>query len=372
MYTFQQTSSGNIQVMKNGQIVATTTPQQAALQYGYGQNQPNPQTTSYQTTVPGTSIPQPGTGQPISQGVVNQNPPLNFAPATTSYSGASSGYDYETQKRNGIITPLDAKGFAIQLDANGKPMANNPNTGQPIPNNATPTLQFSGLNPSTSDPANFVYSSPSSTPSSEKSIEQLVQEAVEAAVASGMTPNPNLTPEDLAAVDPAQFISQAESVISPYYKQKFDAIKSDLNTAFSRMGVDLGIKVADIGKEEVKTRAEGQETLAGRGLAFSGQRQTFETDLTAAAEQQRQDARDLTFRSSQDLGTEAERQLGSAELGTANLPSIQGQVGYTPTGGVLGSLQGERQFAVGSMAQELERQARERRAYATSSLSFSS
>lgn len=194
---------------------------------------------------------------------------------------------------------------------------------------------------------------------------------MDAVVASGYTINPALTPEQLAAIDPATFLAQAEASLTPYYKQKFQTTKEDLTRTLGELGYDLNLKQTDLTRTSKESTLTGDETLAGRGLAFSSTRSKFQTDTADQLSRDMSAAQTTATRSAQDASSKAEGLLGTAEFGTASLPSVGS---YTPSSSysspLVGSLQSERQYSIEAMGKELQTQDAINRAYASRSLSF--
>ena len=212
----------------------------------------------------------------------------------------------------------------------------------------------------------------STTPQSSVSdVEKYVNSVVDAVVASGKTINPNLTAEDLAAIDPATFLQQAENSIAPEYAGKFAEVKDSLIRTLSNLGYDLNLKKQSIQREAAAAMDTGEEELAGRGLTFSGKRLKFTQDLNDETARSLAAEDVATGRNVQEAISSAEGKIGTEQvrnLGFANPTSQSIQYNSSP---LIGSLTSERQFLKESMAKELARGEAERRAYTTRNLSFS-
>ena len=195
----------------------------------------------------------------------------------------------------------------------------------------------------------------------------------ELALSSGKTINPNLTPEQIAQIDPAEFLRQAEASISPEYKQKFDLLKRDLTTNLSRLGYDLSLKEKETQQAFERTNLQGGEELAGRGLAFSSNEQTFRQKTREARDAEITAAQETAYRSGTDVTRKAEELGGTETLASTVLPSIGGRslsLTGTAQAPIIGSYQRDRQSLIESLAKENETQARNRQAYATRDLNF--
>jgi peptidoglycan hydrolase-like protein with peptidoglycan-binding domain len=203
-----------------------------------------------------------------------------------------------------------------------------------------------------------------------KEIDDLVGQIVESVVASGKGINPNLTAEDLAELDPAEFLAQAEKSIAPEYKQKFEVAKTALSTGLADLGYDLNLKKEQIARETAENLDTGTEDLAGRGLAFSGQREKFVGDTAAAKTRAEESAATTAFRSAQEKVGTAEGLLGTEGVRSLLPSSFAGRNLSLSNEPLIGSLTSEKQYLKESMAKELEYQERQRRAYASRQLSF--
>ena len=206
---------------------------------------------------------------------------------------------------------------------------------------------------------------------SEADIEQLVLDMLESVVSSGNTINPNITPEDIAALDIENFIAEAEASVSAEFRQKFSNAKQDFVTFFERTDQDLSSRIASIGREKDVTQLAADESFAGRGTATSSRRLKFDKDLREEAERRGKDVRTLAFRGASDVGKSAERLLGTEALRGTEIPKIGGEAAFslseTPQ---IGSLQREKQFTIESLARQSQTDEARRRALTFSNLGF--
>ena len=188
-------------------------------------------------------------------------------------------------------------------------------------------------------------------------VQKHVDDVVTAVVSSGKTVNPGLTPEDLAAIDPANFLTQAEAVISPSYKEKFQVVKDSLLRDFSNLGYDLNKSIEDTNRVTAENQLTGREDLAGRGLAFSGTRNKFETDTIDKQTRAVEDANVKTQRLAQEAASSAESKIGTEAVRGLNLTPFGGQsvqFGSTP---LTGSIPSEQKYATLQESRYLAEQA---------------
>lgn len=197
-----------------------------------------------------------------------------------------------------------------------------------------------------------------------------IDKVMAAVVASGKTISPNITEADLANLDPAEFLRQAEASIAPEYAGKFASVKDELARELTNIGYDVTKTLEDNQRKTTANLETGTEDLAGRGLAFSGQRDKFTAETQDAKNRADEAARTLAFRSAQEAGTKAEGLIGTSAVSSMS-PTILGSTAFqTSSVPLVGSLTSEKQYVKESMAKELETQARARQAYATRNLSF--
>lgn len=213
------------------------------------------------------------------------------------------------------------------------------------------------------------YQSPSNSAIS--TVEQQINDVIGAVISSGKTINPGLTPEDLAAIDPAKFLSEAEKMIAPEYQQKFSVAKDSLSRTLSELGYDLGLKKTNIEKKVDYAKRTGIEDLAGRGLAFSSNREMFESDLNEEKDAALKDADVSAYRLAQDASTRAEGLLGTQGVQSLNPGQIGGRSLSFSSTPLVGSLNTDKAYTAESISKELANQEAQRRAYTTRNLSFS-
>lgn len=201
-------------------------------------------------------------------------------------------------------------------------------------------------------------------------VEKHVNDIVDTIVGSGKIINPKITKEELDKIDPSTFLAQAEAAVSPSYREKFQVVKDSLTRDFTNLGYDLTKKVEDVKRTKERTIETGIEELAGRGLAFSGKRNSFETETADAATREIESANVTQQRAAQKLTSDAESKIGTEGVRALNLGSFGGKSSELSTTPLTGSLNSDQRYTTESMARELEKQERERRAYATRSLAF--
>ena len=198
----------------------------------------------------------------------------------------------------------------------------------------------------------------------------MIEGVMESLVGSGKIIHPDITVDQLADINIADFLAQAEAEIAPEYKQKFDAVKSDLSTFFERTGVDLGLARDSVNRESDAVQLEADESFAGRGLAFSSRRNTFDGNLDSATDRSLSALDRGASRDAIDKGTAAERLIGTENLRGLSIPKIGEQRFALSTEPVIGSLQREKQFTKEGIAKQLEFDERARRAFSSRNLSF--
>lgn len=260
----------------------------------------------------------------VSQGFMTtsqvQTGPGIYGPQTTdavlSYQ-KSLGIDYSSGP--GYWGPKTIAATSGQTSNQSRNMNFSPKIGDPIPNSnlkyeAEDISNLQNINKNT----NTINKDTTST-------EKHVESVIESIISSGKTINPNLTIEDLAGITPEEFMRQAELAISPQYKEQFQTIKDNLSRELTNIGYDLNLKKEDITRKSAETLNQGNEELAGRGMAFSGKREQFIGDVAGARTRDEEAARTLAFRESQGLGSVAESRVGTSALLGSNLPQIEGR-----------------------------------------------
>ena len=177
---------------------------------------------------------------------------------------------------------------------------------------------------------------------------------LDAAKKSGMKVNPDLTPEDLKDLTLEDFMSQAESSIAPFYKQEFDLAKQDFSRILNQIKEGYQRNQEDIARQTEQAQLTGRQNLAERGLAFSGQRQQFETKITDAERRMEEANRRLSFNQAGQYGRTLERQLGTSNIQGLNVPQIEGRPLFNFSNEpIMGSLERARTTAIRSRAYNL-------------------
>lgn len=240
---------------------------------------------------------------------------------------------------------------------------------------SNPPLSFGQTNPppasSSSVNNNSSGSTTSQTGMSATDMEKAIDDALHAIIGSGYAINPGLTPEDIAAIDPAKFMESAAATIAPEYQQKFAVASDTLKRALGNTKEDYDSSVEKTNREADASLLTGTETLAGRGLAFSGAREKFIGDIGY----ERQLGLDDAARTAQRTGQTA---LGTAEglLGTSGVQNlgvntnIGGRSLAFSSTPIVGSYNSEKAYTTESIAKQLASQEAQRRSYATRQLSF--
>ena len=269
-------------------------------------------------------------------------PPTSSTPPTSPSSNNSGG-----------VNVTDARTLTFGQPFQGGTVKYDTQTGRPL------------------NPGETTSSVPNSGGGNIQDVDKYISDILESVIKSGKVINPNITQEDLDKIDPAVFLAQAENSIAPEYKEKFAVLKEGLAKSLSNIGYDLTKKEESIGREATQTLEQGTEDLAGRGLAFSGAREKFITDVDQAKAREIESARVAAERLAQENLSDVESKVGTEALkGFGINPAVGGRNLSFSSTPLTGSLVSERQYLKESMAKELERQERERRAYARGSLTF--
>lgn len=235
------------------------------------------------------------------------NTPTNYTPAPTNSSG---GRYVENPGLLKGMTYEQAKA-AIARQEGWPTIEEQWSTDRQ--NQVSETIQRAGI------------SKPATYNQNPENIEKQIEAVVESIIASNKTINPNLKYEDLAGITIEEFMRQAELAIVPQYKEKFQTIKDNLTRELTNIGYDLGLKKEENIRTTQKNLDTGEEQLADRGLAFSGQREQFTKDTADSLTRANEAARTLAFRNAQERGTAAESTIGTSALQGMNLPSIEGR-----------------------------------------------
>lgn len=117
-----------------------------------------------------------------------------------------------------------------------------------------------------------------------------------------------------------KFYEQAKTELEPYYGQLFKQAQNDLTIGFKQIGEDLNARERALESDYGKNLENIQEDAASRGLTFSSVRDKNEKNLAEQTQVAIEEGRRAAERQALSLGTQGERQLGSANL--PNLPGI--------------------------------------------------
>lgn len=117
-----------------------------------------------------------------------------------------------------------------------------------------------------------------------------------------------------------KFYQQAKTELEPYYGQLFKQAQDDLTIGFKQIGEDLAANERTLESNYGKNLENVQEDAASRGLTFSSIRNKNEQNLAEQTQAAIETGRREAERRALSLGTQGERQLGSANL--PNLPGI--------------------------------------------------
>ncbi len=199
-------------------------------------------------------------------------------------------------------------------------------------------------------------------------------------VESGKVVNPDieLTPEQNA-----KLLAQAHSELDPYYQEKLNFLKGDLTKSTSRLMEDYNKGLSREGdnfKQTLDTQAENE---AGQGTAFSSGRVNREKRTVNLEQNKLDDALTQATRSGQDTATAFEKNAGSNNLRSLDIPSISsytasttglnqtgGRSLYSPLGtSTLGDLSKEQTTAEAARKSQLETAFRSNRLLDLSTLS---
>jgi hypothetical protein len=179
-----------------------------------------------------------------------------------------------------------------------------------------------------------------------------------------------IDPEVLKLTDWRDFLDQANQTIDPYYQEQYKQIRDITSRKISQIEQDLGLKTGELQRTSERNVRTGRETLADRGLTFSGQRQTFEQQSKDELQRSLDLANTEAQRSAQDILRQAEGQSGTSNL-----------QGYVPNtvggrallfGNITGALPYERESQIFNRAQALSSSENARRQYAWNLQKFNS
>lgn len=182
-------------------------------------------------------------------------------------------------------------------------------------------------------------------------------------IQAGQVVNPNIK---LSPGDSAKLLSKATEEIDPYYKEQIGFIKDDLNTSLGQLQEDYQNFTQRQTKDYGVTQENQANSEANAGTAFSSGRADRQGVLADQETRQLTDAADYATRSAQRLGTQAERAIGSNNLGSfsiSNYSASPGRAGVVQSGSrylnlgannVAGSLNKERETAIQNRKAQLE------------------
>ena len=178
----------------------------------------------------------------------------------------------------------------------------------------------------------------------------------------------------------AQFLSQAQTEVSPYYNQMFEQAKQDLRTAMSRVSEDYTTAAQEVGRQYGQALESTQESFARRGLAFSSDRERAERELAENASKMLEGKQTAASRQGYDIGLSTERYLGSSQMpsdsfslstGRAPIlgkPGVYGMTSpsmsrslYSSTGGITGEAERQKLFDIESRVKDLTQAERQYR-----------
>lgn len=132
-----------------------------------------------------------------------------------------------------------------------------------------------------------------------------------------VNPNIEITPEQVQA-----FIDQAEAEVEPYYSNIIRVAKDSLNRGLQDLQkqyeLDKQAFEANF-KQNLDTR---REDLAGRGLAFSGNRGRQEQNMADAANLSLEKSAQSASQAAQNAVSAAEVKLGSRNITDLSLPNL--------------------------------------------------
>mgnify|MGYP001563946131 CR=1 FL=1 len=183
-----------------------------------------------------------------------------------------------------------------------------------------------------------------------------IKKATLDAIAEYAAANPPKVTSQLSQGELDLYLKQAQERVNPEYAQYFEQARQDVLSGFQQLGQDLQVSERKLQSGFGSQLERTQENMASRGLTFSSIRDKAERTLQESTQAAIDAGRREAERRALDLGTAAERKLGSANLPT--LPGVDeapkpiiGTPGeflfnkptgtrslYTPTGGQTGEL----------------------------------
>ena len=205
-----------------------------------------------------------------------------------------------------------------------------------------------------------------------------LQLAHEKVLEAGKVVNPNI---EISMEQVKKFTDDALTELDPYYQEQIGNYKDDLDTSISRLTEDFNTGVRNSEDPYKRNLAVVAENEAQAGTVYGSERKVRE-NINVENQQRAIDetSRDLG-REIEDQYTKAERALGSDVISGIDTPKIneykvsnQGiqQSGsrdlFNPKGGLVGSLQKEKEVNVRGRVSELKEDYRKKRILNTSQL----
>jgi len=205
-----------------------------------------------------------------------------------------------------------------------------------------------------------------------------LQLAHEKVLEAGKVVNPNI---EISMEQVKKFTDDALTELDPYYQEQIGNYKDDLDTSISRLTEDFNTGVRNSEDPYKRNLAVVAENEAQAGTVYGSERKVRE-NINVENQQRAIDetSRDLGRRI-EDQYTKAERTLGSDVISGIDTPTIneykvsnQGiqQSGsrdlFNPKGGLVGSLQKEKEVALKGRVSELKEDYRKKRILNTSQL----
>lgn len=243
----------------------------------------------------------------LTAGAQSSVPNSNSNLGSSAYQAALSGGEYVMLTNPyGETIPILKSQEQVFLNSGYKyPGQTNQN------NNFSPTLFSSNPQPIIQNsPANPISNS-SLPPSAEKVLDVLQDKIAQTPI----NPDVQISPEMIQ-----KFYQQAKIELEPYYGQLFKQAQEDLTIGFKQIGEDLAANERTLETNYGKSLENVQEDAASRGLTFSSIRDKGEQTLAEQTQAAIENGRREAERRALSLGTQGERQLGSANL--PNLPGI--------------------------------------------------
>jgi len=171
------------------------------------------------------------------------------------------------------------------------------------------------------------------------------------AEAQGKKINPNADLETLAKAA----LDEAIATVDPYYASQVKSIRADLEQGITSLAKEYELAKEEKAAQYRQSLGIQQETEAGKGTIFSGGRIQRERELGASAARSFESLATQTAEAARAAGQTTEKTIGSLGLTGYQMPTI-GQYGvgptsqlapttrtlWTPEGGIIGSLERER------------------------------